>query len=225
MNYTTRGRYFHGSTIDRALLVKRRSPLWARKGVVFIHVPKAAGTSISEAIYGRFTGHVRASDVLRWASAAVRSLPKVAVVRNPWARLVSAYRFIKLGRGIGGPNAGRVWRPEQYEIPEFENFETFVNEWLAHQELDWLDEAFQAQSPFVSDKRGKIIVDHLGRVESLERTHRYLADHVQTLRPFARSNRSGDPVDYRTYYNPKIIERVAEIYADDVRILGYDFGA
>ena len=225
MNYVSRSRYFHGSTVDRALLVKRRSSLWARKGVVFIHVPKAAGTSISESLYGRFTGHVRASDVLRWASAAVRSLPRVAVVRNPWSRLVSAYRFIKRGRGIGGPNAGRVWRAEQYDIPEFDTFESFVNDWLASQNLGALDEAFQPQLPFVSDRRGEIIVDHLGRVESLEPTYEYLADRVQALMPFGRSNRSGDPVDYRKFYTPELVDRVGKIYADDVRILGYEYEA
>jgi hypothetical protein len=223
MNYINRGRYFHGSAVDRALLVKRRSPLWARKGVVFIHVPKAAGTSISEALYGRFTGHVRAADVLRWASSRVRSLPKVAVVRNPWSRLVSAYRFVRRGAGIGGPNAGRVWNAEQYDIPEFATFESFVNDWLAGQDLSRLDEAFQPQSPFVCNHRGEVIVDHLGRVELLDETRRYLEDHVHALGPIGRSNRSGDPLDYRSFYTPNLIDRVAEMYADDVRILGYEF--
>jgi len=222
MSHTVRGKYFRGTAIDRALLVRRRAHLWAREGVVFIHVPKAAGTSISEALYGRFMGHVRATDVLRWGPPTVRSLPKVAVVRNPWARLVSAYRFVRRGAGIGGPYAGRVWRAEQYQRPEFETFQSFVD-WLADQDVTRLDQTFRPQTLFVCDASGEVIVDHLGRVESLEETHRFLEKHVRSLAPFSRSNRSGDPVDYRSFYTPELVEQVRQIYADDARILGYDF--
>lgn len=222
MSHTARGKYFRGTALDRALIVTRRAHLWARRGIVFIHVPKAAGTSISEALYGRFMGHVRATDVLRWAPRSVRSLPRVAVVRNPWARLVSAYRFVRRGAGIGGPHAGRVWHAEQYQTPEFSTFGSFVN-WLSSQNVRKLDQAFRPQILFVCDSNGDVIVDHLGRVESLEATHRFLEEHVRSLPPFSRSNRSGDPVDYRSFYTPELIEQVGRIYADDVRVFGYDF--
>lgn len=216
-------RYLHAGAVERALVVKRRSPLWLRAGIVFVHVPKAAGTSISEALYGRITGHVRAIDVARWGSSGVRRLPRVAVVRNPWDRLVSSYRFIKNGGGIGGPNVAGIWRSEQYEIPEFSSFESFVNDWLVHKDVRRLDGVFQPQSQFVSH-HGEIIVDHLGRFEALDETYRYLADHVQRLPRFEYSNRSGDPVDYRAFYTPELIECVGEIYADDVGLFGFKFG-
>jgi hypothetical protein len=220
---TLRTRYLYDSTVERALLVKRRSSLWLKTGIVFVHVPKAAGTSISEALYGRFTGHVRAADVLRWGSSRVRTLPRVAVARNPWDRLVSAYRFIKRGSGIGGPHAGRVLRPEQYRIPEFDSFESFVNDWLAGRDVMTLDLALQPQSQFLFNHRGEILVDHLGRFEALAPTYAYLDGHIGGLAPMGRSNRSGDPVDYRTFYTPEVVERVGQIYAEDIRMLGYRY--
>lgn len=52
------------------ILVQRRSPLWLRSGIVFVHIPKAAGTSFNQALYGRFMGHVtRPLDSKLWDEA------------------------------------------------------------------------------------------------------------------------------------------------------------
>jgi hypothetical protein len=37
------------------------------------------------------------------------------------------------------------------------------------------------------------------------------------------SNRSGAPVDYRSFYSPELIDRVGSIYAEDVKRFGYRF--
>lgn len=208
---------------QRRVLVARRTPLWLRADIIFIHVPKAAGTAINEALYGRFMGHVRASDVDRWGSPAVKALPRFAITRNPWDRLVSAYRFVKRGAGIGGPNAGRVLHPEQYRIPEFETFESFVTGWLARRDLRRLDLAFQPQSLFVCNADGGILVDHLGRFEDLDATYAYLRERLPSLPPLAESNASGRRVDYRTFYTPELVELVGSIYAEDVTRFGYGF--
>jgi hypothetical protein len=41
---------------------------------------------------------------------------------------------------------------------------------------------------------------------------------------FAQSNRSGTPVDYRTFYTGELEELVGSIYTEDVRNFGYSFG-
>jgi hypothetical protein len=86
-----------------------------------------------------------------------------------------------------------------------------------------LDLALQPQSQFLFNHRGEILVDHLGRFEALGSTCAYLDEHFGALAPMRRSNRSGDPVDYRTFYTPDVVDRVGQIYADDIRMLGYSF--
>jgi hypothetical protein len=205
------------------VLVRRREPIWIQAGIIFIHVPKAAGTAINDALYGRFMGHVHACDIERWGSKRLKSLPTFAVTRNPWDRLVSAYRFVRRGGGIGGPHAGRVRRAEQYVKPEFETFERFVNEWLAGRDLSKLDIAFRPQWPFVCDQTGNVIVDHLGRFEELDPTWAYLRKKLPALPPVQQTNRSGAAVDYRRFYNPEVVDLVASIYARDIAFLGYAF--
>jgi hypothetical protein len=206
-----------------ALLVRQRSAIWGRVGIVFVHIPKSAGTSINLSLYGQFMGHPRALDVKRWAPSDVKLLPAFAVARNPWDRLVSAYRFARLGEGVGGKFQARVWQPEQYQIPEFATFERFVYEWLVTKNVRKIDKIFQPQVIFVSDRVGKVIVDHVGRVENLLPTYEFIRSHLGKISTLTRSNSSGEKVDYRDFYNPRLVELVGKIYAEDVNAFGYDF--
>lgn len=210
--------------VRRALLVRRRSPIWIGAGIVFIHIPKAAGTSINQALYGRFMGHTHALDVERWGSATVKALPSFAIARNPWDRLVSAYRFAKRGAGVGGDIKAAILRPEQYQTPEFERFDTFVTDWLSSRDISRLDYVFQPQSLFVCDQSGKLAVDHVGRVENLAPTLDFIRDSIGRPIELPVSNRSGGAIDYRDFYTPELAALVGRIYAEDARRFGYSFG-
>ncbi len=208
--------------IRRAVQVRLRARDWTGAGIVFVHIPKAAGTSINQALYGRFMGHARAREIRRYAPAEVNALPFFSVTRNPWDRLVSAYRFARLGAGVGGLVAG-ISNPGQYRAPEFATFERFVREWLAPSDLHRLDNVFQPQWPFVCDHERKPMVDHVGRVEALGPTHAFIERTLGRPVRFERQNRSGQDVDYRSFYTPALAAMVGEIYRDDVEIFGYDF--
>ena len=209
--------------IQRAVIVRRRSAVWLKAGIIFIHIPRAAGTSINYALYGQFMGHVRALDVQRWGSPAVKALPSFAVVRNPWERLVSAYRLAVRGKGQGGPYEASVWRAESYRIPEFRTFRSFVTEWLTRRDIMKLDGIFQSQSQFVFDRSGALLVDHLGRLENLGPTRAFLADRLGRVPAIGEGNRSGPVLDYRDFYTDELVDLVGRIYGEDVRQLGYTF--
>ena len=206
-----------------AILVKRRSPLWLSAGIVFVHVPKAAGTSINQALYGRFMGHARACEIRKWGSAALNALPSFAVTRNPWDRLVSAYRFAKRGHGIGGAYQAAVNFPNQYDRPEFESFPLFVKEWLADRNVTELDGIFQPQSLFVCNASGTILVDHVGSLDNLRSTEDFIRRHLPNAPSIGFSNRSGQRLDYRSYYTGDLAEIVARIYRNDIETFGYRF--
>jgi hypothetical protein len=218
-----RAYYLFPDEAQRAILVKRRERIWIDRRIVFIHIPKAAGTSINQALFGRFMGHVHASDVERWGSRQLKSLPSFAVTRNPWDRLVSAYRFARLGRGFGGPIHAGIRRWEQYQAPEFETFESFVTNWLARHDLRRLDGIFQPQWPFVCGANRKVLVDHLGRLDELSPTLDFIAASTGVRVDIQRSNRSGSDVNYREFYTPQLAEAVAAIYREDINLFGYEF--
>jgi hypothetical protein len=168
-------------------------------------------------------GHPFARDVKRWAPADVKSLPIFGVTRNPWDRLVSAWRFARLGSGVGETYRAGMWKPERYRVPEFETFDRFVNEWLAPRDVTKLDGVFQPQSMFLCDREGGLLVDHVGKLEDLAPTLEFVSQVRGRPLRLAQANRSGESVDYRRFYSPDLVDLVERIYPSDVRLFGYEF--
>jgi hypothetical protein len=52
--------------LKHALMCVRRRGIWSKRGVIFVHVPKAAGTSIANALYGRSAGQMTAVQIKRY---------------------------------------------------------------------------------------------------------------------------------------------------------------
>lgn len=209
----------------RALIYKRVR-LWQGAGVVFVHVPKAAGTSISQSLYGRSVGHYSAADVKRFAPACLSNLPSFAVVRNPWSRCLSAYRFAILGGGGGdGPRVAAT-NPAQYQIPSFRSFSAFVEEWLAGWDVSKLDAIFQPQWPYVCDNHGNLLVDWVGRMEHLGAVEDFVRRSTGSSISLEHHNRSSSghgKTDYRDEYDPSTREIVGRIFERDIEMFGYDF--
>lgn len=210
--------------IRNAVLVRLRASVWLRTGIVFVHIPKAAGTSINQALYGRFMGHVRARDIERWGSEKLKSLPSFAVTRNPWDRAVSAFRFSQRLHLVDWRE--EAWHPPfvQRQVPKVGDFGAFVTEWLERQDIRKLNAIYQPQSLFVCDEKRRLLVDHLGKLEDLRSTEEFIAKHIGRKPDLVQANRSGGRVDYRTFYSPELVKIVADIYAEDVERFGYAFG-
>jgi hypothetical protein len=200
----------------------RRSNVFRRTGVVFIHVPKAAGTSIAETVFGRFVGHFGVVDVLAACPPDVQALPRFSVVRNPWDRVVSAWTFARAGSGLGGSTTVRIHAARQYRVPAFERFDTFVSEWLAVRDVERLDGVFRPQSAYVTDATGELRLDHLGRLEQLAETEAWLSSVLGRKIEFGRANTSSHE-HYRSYYTSETRRKVGEIYARDIALFGYEF--
>lgn len=199
---------------------RRRRKYWNSRGIVFIHVPKAAGTSISHALYGRSLGHFKATQIRSWCPKEFSSLFKFAIVRNPWDRAVSAYKFALKG----STETAGMRRPEQYRIPQFRTFDAFVNEWLSERDLTKADFVFQPQHPFVLDAKGNLLVDYLGKVESLNEDLSRITELTGVRLAVPELNRVAEPGSYRQYYTDhSLINKVGEIYRLDVSAFDYDF--
>lgn len=209
----------------------RRSDAFRAAGVVMIHVPRAAGTSLSSELYGRFIGHFSVTELLAVAPADVAALPRFAVVRNPWDRLVSAWSFARRGFSLvepaGASSPGdaariRIRREEQYQGPEFESFERFVHEWLALRDVHRLDGVFRPQVDYVRDPAGATPLDFLGRFEQLDQIATWLTETTGRQFDLPRLNAS-ERGAYRSHYTPELAQLVGEIYDKDIAAFGYEF--
>lgn len=192
--------------LDRA----RRWRYYRRAGAVFIHVPKAAGSSIATALYGRRLGHHPARELMQEDPASWAALRKFSVLREPVARFLSAYAYA-LG---GGTREGAIrWRAE-YDDPTLRDVNAFVLDYLARGKLLDKDVVFWPQSHFVRDAQGGTVPDlALFTTSDPEPLAAYLAS-LGCAAP-ARVNRGQDAARLRLEIGADARRRLEAIYAAD----------
>lgn len=135
-------------------------------GALFIHVPKAAGTSFSLALYGRSFGHYT---VAEWQTNYPRStagLPTIAIVRDPVDRFLSAFRYLKKG----GMNAADVAFARS-TIGSCDTASEFARALLSPTTQNLALTTgfhFRRQVDFLRDRKGAIAIDQLIPFERLD---------------------------------------------------------
>lgn len=217
---------------------------------VYAPVPKA-GCSSMKAYLRRLEGYSNELDVLELhdkrhngltyapslsraqmvdALFGNRAYFKFTVVRNPFARLVSAYRDLLTDRDGSGPRhvvahhdlltelrEQRDARPSELTSVTFEDFiRSLVDRRPVDMDRHWQPQSYLTMSRLLSYD----LVIHLERFGELAPE---LADRLGTdLVPHERLNVvSTAPVDLADWYTAELEEIVGSVYADDFRRFGY----
>lgn len=187
---------------------------------VFIHVPRAAGTSICQALFGHGAGgHRTAREYNRIFGEKFSSYYRFSFVRNPYTRLVSAYEYLRRGGHPAWPK-NRAFGDEI--IGAHENFQSFVVEWLRPEKTQWPLPHFYPQTHFLM-LDDQLAVDFLGHVETIEEDFATVCQHLDEDVDLRATNETpGDRAPLGAYYNSDaVIQRVQEVYQLDFERLGY----
>jgi len=190
--------------------------------IVFIHVPKTAGSSILKQIFNlQHNGHYRPTHYLSKDKRLYESSKKVAVVRNPWDRIVSGFHYLKQGVGKG-KYARKFVHDYLKDIPDFQAFvlRMMSDDKFLADVMQW--DHFRPQWDFIT-LDDKYCIDLLGRYEDLEQfTEQFcklIDEPYKKLKRINSSNRD----DYRSYYTNEMMEFVYQIYRKEIDFLGYDY--
>jgi hypothetical protein len=196
---------------------------------LFIHIQKTGGTSLIRALQSgidevaRFRGtHDHAAWAREDLGADFDSYFKFAFVRNPWERLVSWYTMIEQrSRVNGGEGINRFWT---YVLSKSKSFDDFVIHCTdTVDDTDGRKSVNYSQLDYISDDRGRLIVDFVGRYERIEEDARTIFDRLGVNGvPLPHENRSSHR-DYRHYYTDVTRRIVAQRYARDIEYFGYAF--
>jgi Sulfotransferase family len=128
-----------------------------------------------------------------------------AFVRNPWDWQVSIYEYIK-----------RTREHKKHRLAKTLSFPEFLEREIAANAVRQVD--------FLKDDRGEVIVDAIGRFESLQQSLDAIALRIGIPRmKVEHLNSSGMDSDYRTYYDSASIKLVENYFRQDVEYFGYAF--
>lgn len=220
------GVHLVGDVRERLCTIGIRPPLTAARqarldgireaGALFIHIPKNAGMSVSNALYGLQVKHasVRYYDCI--APDLLDSLPSFALIRDPRERFLSAWRY---GRA-GGTAHNRVSMPFR---PIYMGFGT-IDDALDHLEsvrsIYQLDHIFRPQSWYITDREGDIMVDRLFLLSDMARASaampRLLPPAIPHLnRTAAGQTAAGLTATGQTALTPAQEQRLRALYPED----------
>ena len=205
-----------------------------QKKFLFIHIYKVAGTSIRRVLdryddrtwndfpfltnvkfkigsrSKRFStwaiDHITASQCKDWLSPEVfNQYFKFSFVRNPWDWQVSLYHFMLQDK-----------HHRQHKlISKTKNFEEYLT-WRVNKDIE-------LQTDFLYDKSGTLLVDYIGRFETLQSDFNEICRRLNiqsTQLPI--TNRSHHQY-YKEYYNDRTRDMVANAFKKDIELLGYEF--
>jgi hypothetical protein len=182
-------------------------------GLLFIHVPKAAGTSIHMALYGRSLGH---DSLATWQENYPRSMAGIrtaAIVRDPVDRFLSAFHYLKRG----GMNDADVRFKAEFMEPYATAGDlaeaianTHVRRWLLNEGYH-----FRRQADFLRDVDGVVRIDHLFAFERLDEAASRVSELLGRPVLFPRLNTTPRPVASLTDRQRELVQ---ELYAEDVAL-------
>lgn len=88
-----------GRMIDRSY--PRADPnledVYLGRSLILIHIPKNAGTSVEDVLFGYRVRHRTWQEIKATCPRAWRTLPKIAILRDPVDRFLSAFDYLKTG--------------------------------------------------------------------------------------------------------------------------------
>lgn len=194
--------------------------MWQDLQLVYVRIPKSGNSSIRGSIDGAINGRMSSSRIVGlsegWTS--------FSFVRNPWARLVSAYRQkvhedYACKKMVNGVYKGFL----DSGVPVHKNmsFAAFCEVVCAIPDMR-TDKHLRSQSSFVI-RKGVPIVSFLGKVETMESDWSKLMDRVGLDFKLAHLNHTSHQ-HYSNYFtDTRLINLVGDRYAVDVRNFDYDF--
>ncbi len=207
--------FFHvaktgGMSVRSALLPYTEEP--ARFKIKRPPAQKAGQPNPFYAVWEALLLHAVARDVQKEVPSTIfGSYYKFAFVRNPWDWQVSMYNFI-----LSEPTHIR-----HNLVVSFGSFDRYLD-WVVATDSPYPKGATKFQYETLTDSDGRLLVDYVGRFETLAQDFAQVCHQVGLTTRLPHLN-SSQHRNYRAYYNERSQQMVAEHFATDIDLFGYTF--
>ncbi|MBC2604934.1 sulfotransferase family 2 domain-containing protein [Pelagicoccus albus] len=129
---------------------------------------------------------------------------KFAFVRNPFDLLVSSYHYIRKNKR----------HHRHAKVTALGSFSAFVDYEIQRDKLH--------QSRAICDKDGNLMVDFVGRFESLPDDFKMVCRQLGLKAELPHENASSRSA-YQSYYDEKLRDKVEEFWSEDLQRFGYSY--
>ncbi len=210
--------------------------LSTEKNFLFIHIPKTAGSSINHLLYPyrnfeySTTSHLTIENYRNWIDSKLfNNLFKFSFVRNPWDLQVSCWKYFVRNFGLTIDFKSYIlWKfLEETNLLDYSKYLTNIKE--DDKIEQHIRNAFYInrvpQMYFLISENGKIMVDYIGRLETIEYDMKLICDKLDIDLQFVPkinvSNIEGE--SYQNYYDEEAKKIVGDRFKLDCELFGYTF--
>ena len=204
------------------------------KEFIFCHIPKTGGGSVRKTLWPHCgeqietsAGSVVTGQYLRphlpmrlgqkiLGENRFKEYFKFSFVRNPWDRFESFYYFIH-------QNKAHARHEEVRKL----SFSAFIDKVVSTPLGGIFPKGrFRTQKDFLYDKENNLLVDFVGRFETLQKDLDSVSDKlgIESLKLPEQHVHKTDHERYTNYYNASTREKIARADKSDIKTFGYKFG-
>jgi len=215
--YPTRANRYVFSRVYSDLVMSEVDLLYVQKananGYIFMHLPKCGGTSVKTALSVDLNGHPFLADML--SCGLNKDMEVFTVCRNPYARLVSSYEYLKKWGEYNRTFKSLV-------LDQFSDFESFVFGWLNDETINrWIH--FVPQVEFLK-VAGVVRLDFFIQLEEVDNKWIDVRNRYSNVKDLGRENsnsNSNSNSSWAAYYNDDLRKKVYSLYKADFEFFGY----
>lgn len=183
--------------------------------VIFIHVPKCAGTSMEEYLkdFGfRIEGHYHTTHRYLLKNDKYKNYYKFSFTRNPYDKMVSEFKWYT--------DQSNEWNsPDCRKYYKDVDFKTFVNKFITSH----LGDPYHLYSQY-SILRPLKGIDFIGRFENLQEDFNTVCEKIGIPQQKLPHKYKRKHKHYTEYYDDKTRQIVSEKYSKDIEHFRYKFG-
>lgn len=177
----------------------------------FVHINKTGGSSVEKALGLPFQHRTALEMRALMGKERWQSRFSFAFVRNPWDKVASHYKYRVQTNQTGlrdNPIAFKDWVRLAY----------------ADRDPRYHDEykMFMPQTQWVVDEGGNVMVDMIGRFETLAQDFAKVCETLGRRAELPHLKKSTNK-DYRQLYDTATVDIVGRWFADDIRAFDYSF--
>lgn len=205
-------------------------PVSDELNLIFIHIPKNAGTSIYKTYFddgtgrGRFFGHHNWNKYSNQITNKWKSYTTFSVVRNPWDRVVSNYVYARKEESYWH----NAINPEKSEMGKHFDYDTLKSKSFS-EAVEIIDElehqGWRPQYPYICDGDLNIKVDYVIKMEKLDEGMKEMfeEENIDVEYEMSEKNVTRGNRNCENWYDEKTRRKVAEYYKTDINLFNYLF--